>query len=390
MPKSVIKNGLTIVFLVTIFFNVSAQVNISFDSSPSYDDNIYLSPEKIGDFTIDNEIKLSYLIKSDSRKSFLSLYNNSNYISYIKYSEKSLFLNNLGFAYVNIFGKNKKQKFYFGSNWSLRKNRSEYNYYDYNQFYSYANWQFNINKTFLKAGYNFRYRSYADLSNLTNSQHYVFAQLNRSFKTRTSIILETDFGYKSFRGTNTYTTINTGHGKNITPRTVVTGTTSPAMSHIIILGRVAQSLTKKIGVFVQYRKQISLTDATNYVNLDSFSLNEELFDEPFSYSSSGVTSKLTFLLSKSSTLQFGGFYTKKDYISEHAYISSADTVRLGDIRNDKKKGISFNLSKSFYPKTKHIKSIKTFLNYSYVNNWSNSYWYNYNNNSVSMGVSIFF
>jgi len=390
MPKVIIKRGLTLIFLFTLTFRVSAQVEISFNSVNSYDDNIYLTPEKTGDFIADMELKIDYLIKPHPQKSVLSLYNSSEYIAYINYSEKNIFLNNFGLAYVQAFGKKKTVKLYLGSSWFLRKNKIEYDYYDYNQFYTYANWQININKTFLKAGYNFRYRSYAYLPDLTNAQHYLFLQLNHSFKTRTSIILESDYGYKAFNGIETYSTISTNRGRHITTQTVPDGTASPSMSHIILLGRVAQSITKKIGIFVQYRKQISLTDETDYINFDQYSQNDELFDEPFSYSSSGFSSKLTFLLSKSSKLQISGYYINKDYISERAFISEEDTEGLGDIRNDTKEGASLNLSKSFFPKTKQIKSIKTFLNYSYMYNQSNSYWYNYNNNTISLGLSIYF
>ena len=393
MQKKNILTGVIILLFTTLSQQLVAQIDVEAGSTTSYDDNIYLTPDKISDAIEDVEFKLGYFIKPHPQKSVFNLYNHSEYIAYLSYGEKNIFLNNLGAAYVHAIGKNKNVKLYTGGNWFLRKNKSEYNYYDYNQIYMYNNWQFRINKTFLKIGYNFRYRNYAYLTDLSNAQHYVFVQFNHSFKTRTSIIMESDFGYKAFKGIETYSNITVpsgGHGRRMPAQQTVTETVTPTMSHIILLARVAQSITKKIGIFVQYKRQISLTDQTDYINFDSYSQNDELFDEPFSYSSSGFSSKLTFLLPKAYKMELSGYYTSKNYISERAYISEDDTEGLGDIREDTKKGANFRFSKTFSPKSKHIQSVKTFLNYNYINNQSNSYWYNYNDNTISFGLSIQF
>ncbi|UBM63497.1 hypothetical protein LA303_05890 [Candidatus Sulfidibacterium hydrothermale] len=393
MSKKIILKGITVVLLSMLASNSYAQINAEVSTTTSYDNNIYLTPDKISDFIEDAELRLGYFIKPHPQKSVLSLYNNFEYIAYMQYGEKNIFLNNLGAAYVHALGKDKHVKLYLGGNWFLRKNRTEYNYYDYNQIYMYNNWQIQINKTFLKVGYNFRYRDYAYLTDLSNAQHYLFLQLNHSFQTRTSIIFETDFGYKSFKGVETYSviTVPTGRGgRHTTTSQTTSETVRPSMSHIIILARVAQSITKKIGIYVQYKRQISLTDKTDYINFDSYSQNDELFDEPFSYSSSGVSSKLTFIFPKAFKMEISGYYTKKNYISEKAYISEDDTEGLGDIREDTKQGMNMNISKSFSPKNKHIQSIKTFLNYNYIYNQSNSYWYNYDNSTISFGLSFQF
>ena len=128
----------------------------------------------------------------------------------------------------------------------------------------------------------------------------------------------------------------------------------------------------------------------SYVNSDSYFQDEELFDDPFSYESSAFSSKLTLILPKSANLQIGGSINHKNYIAEQAFLSVDDTLGIGGIRIDDKKSIYFNFSKTFYLNKKRLNSLKTYSNYSYIVNESNSFWYNYKNNSIGVGVLLNF
>ena len=289
------------------------------------------------------------------------------------------------------FGQNDKHQFFLGGNWLNRLNKEEYEYYNYNQIYLYSNQRFNLSGLFLKSGYNFRYRNYSNIPDLTNYQHYLFVQANKTFRTRTSIVIETDLGYKSFNGTESYVSAGGEVGSgNSSSHTTVYEEKIPSLSHLVLLTRVAQSLHDRVGIYVQYRRQISLTAETSYVNADGYFQDEELFDDPFSYNSSAFSSKLTFVLPKSINLQVGGSINYKNYITELAYVSSEDLEGLGDIRADNKQSIYFNFSKTFNSNKKRIYSFKTYLNYSYVVNESNSYWYNYKNHSIGIGLLLNF
>ena len=382
------KKLLKYLLLIGIFFSTnvdksSAQFDTFLDLSSGFDDNLYLSSDETSDLINDLDFRLNYTPKDSN----INLFYHGDYISFLNTSERNIFLNNFGGSYYKSFGDKDKHKFYMGGNWLSRYNKEEYNYYNYKQLYLFTNQRFNLNGLFLKTGYNFRYRSYAEIPDLTNYQHYLFLQANRSFKTRTSIIIETDFGYKSFKGTETFISTNGGgRGRSSLPQT----NQVPSMSHFIIMARVAQSLHDRLGIYVQYRKQFSLTDETSYVNSDSYFQDEELFDDPFSYESSAFSTKLTLILPKSTNLQIGGSINHKNYITEQAFDLFDDTVGVGGSRTDVKQSISLNFSKTFYLNKKRLNSLKTYLNYSYIANESNSYWYNYKNNSIGVGVLINF
>jgi len=370
-------------FLVTL---LSAQLTTNFNINTTYDDNLFRSPEADSDLLTDLNLNLSY----SPGKSNVVYFFNPTYFSYNSNYDRNFIVSELGFRNLIRFGGDQKQAFYFGAEWDMRINGDDYYYYDYNQIYAYANINFNLDYFFLKTGYNYRYRSYSEIPDLTNNRHYVFVQANKSFQTRTSIILETDLGYKSFAGQELYsTTFGGGRGSgrmSSSSTTSYSETEIPSLSQAVFLVRIAQSLHEKIGIYIQYRKQISLNDETTYVNSDNYYQDEELFDDPFSYESDAYSSRLTWMMPWHMKLQLGAGVISKNYISELAFESAEDTVGVAGIRADDQKNLSLNISKKFFPKKVWLNSLTFNFSYAYILNESNSYWYDYKNNYYSAGI----
>ena len=363
--------------------SVFGQFEARFDYSSSFDDNIYLSPEKTGDLIQDLDLTLRYTLK-DSATSF---YYNADFLGYIYNPVRNILFNKAGIRYLKDFGKDQDHYVYLGGYVQDRRNTDSYYYYDYQQAYLYSNLRFKLDNTFLKMGYNYRFRRYANIMELTNHQHYAFFQMSRTFRTRTTLFMEADLGFKSFHKTTTYTPVSMGDGKGGNSNIQYTAVEEqiPNMSHLIVLFRVAQALHDRVGINLQYRGQFSMNDESR-VNSGSYFEDEELFDDPFSYTSSGLSSKLTVILPKQMYIQAGGDLTLKDYISEKSYISAEDSTGMGDLRADTRINAFLKLSKTFYLKARWIDSINPYLNYSYVDNRSNSYWYNYNYHYLVLGI----
>jgi hypothetical protein len=378
----------TALSLAAFLQNLFSQFDAVLDLSSSFDDNIYLSPEKTSDLISDADLTLEYNFKDSASR----IYYNPDYISFLNTPARNILLNKLGFSHYGSFGEKSEHHYYLGGYWQNRLNRETYNFYNFNQFYGYANQRFQLNNLYLRTGYNFRYRSYPYLIELSNFQHYLFLQVNRTFRTRTSLILETDWGYKSFRGTETYVTTTTGQewGRNRPPSVSLVEEKIPSMSHVVLLARIAQSLHDRVGIYVQYRGQYNLTTKSSFSNSGSYFQDEELFDDPFSYRSTALSSRLTVILPKSVNIQVGGSLNYKDYMNEQSYLSAEDTLALGDLRVDTKKTAYLKFSKTFYLKSKLPDSIKTYINYYYVNNESNSYWYEYNYHYLGIGMTLNF
>ncbi|MCF8373875.1 MAG: hypothetical protein K9H64_19790 [Bacteroidales bacterium] len=382
-----LKLGMAILLLVALPWKerIYAQVEASVDISTSYDDNVFLSTSPQPDFITDAEITLLVHPKDSA----ISYYANSNYFAYLDNSDRNLFMNKLGFSYYKALDTSKSNFLFLGGSWLNRLNKQEFNYYNYDQFNGYTNLQFKIKKVQLKTGYNFRYRNFSYMPELNNFQNYLFFNMNRSFETRTTFIVESNLGLKTFKGEDYYVEVS-GKGMNGNPHTVTVEGDNINMSHLIMIGRVAQSLHDRVGIYVQYKRQISLIDKGSYINSDVFYQDEELFDDPFSYENSEFSTRLTVILPKQVSLQTGGIFSNKKYLSEQAYESSTDTLGVGGIREDTKNSFYVKLEKTFNAKDKWYNALRIYSNYNLVANKSNSYWYNYNYNIVTFGLQLNF
>ena len=391
-----IKHSLHLISLVCIllltFSSIYAQFQSTIDISSWHDDNLYRSPEKVDDIVTNFDLQINY----QPEETDVNLYLNGSYLLYNEFTTRSFYMNALGFNLVKSIDENEFYNFYLGVDWTFRVNNEEFNYYDYHQLYAYSNLSFNLDWFFLRGGLNYRYRNYANIPDLNNHQFYGFMQINKSFQTRTTFIIEADLGYKSFAGENfsTYTGSGTGSGGkgrgNMSETSTTTYTTTtvneiPSLSQAVLLARVTQSLHTKIGIYGQYRKQISLTDETSYVNSDDYYQDEELFDDPFSYESDAYSSQLTWMLPWQMKLQLGGATTSKNYVSEVAFESAEDTTGIG-IRADDQNSFFVNFTKTFYFNKNWINSLQFNLNYNYIRNESNSYWYDYENAVISSSI----
>jgi hypothetical protein len=376
--------ALILIGVQTIF----AQFTKSIEISSYFDDNLYRSPYPVSDMFSTLDINLEYQFGDTP----LSIAYQGGFYLYQETRDRNFSLHGINLSYFDYFGQEEENTYTLGLSGSLRSDNEMYNYYDYQQLFFYVNTRIDLWFSFLKAGYNFRSRKYINLSYLSNIRHYGFIQINKSFDTRTTIILEADIGQKSFQGQEIFTTQNslTG-GKGQGQMNTGSGTTSvttyvPSLSHLILLGRLTQSLHDKVGVYLQYRRQINLGGSSALINSEGFYQDEELFDDPFSFESEGISSQLTWIMPWSMQIKVGGSLFSKNYISENAFFAPEDTVAMGGLRTDDQNYYYINFSKSIYFNESWLNVLRINLYYNYINNSSNSYWYNYKNLIFGGGI----
>lgn len=379
----------TYIAIIFLFIGSSlhAQFSSRFNVTSSFDDNIYRSPFPTSDLLTDLELNLIY----EAGESNLRFQYNGNMILYRDLKIQNFSVHSLGTHYFKSFGEDDIHSFYLGGDWTSRINGDDYNYYDFNQLYAYFNLRLDLDYMFLKTGYNFRYRNYLNIPELSNYRHYLFAQINKSFETRTTVILEADLGYKSFTTKEMFETMDGGRlGQGQHSQTYTYSTTSlteiPPMGQLILLARVAQSIYDKMGIYIQYRQQVSLTDDPTYFTADYYYYDEDLFDDPFSYNGKNVSTQLTWLLPWTTSLRVGGSIIAKDYLKEQAYISIEDTIGLGNKRSDDQNSLYIDISKTFHFNKRWLNSLRLNFYYNFVDNRSNSFWYNYKNSIVGGGI----
>jgi hypothetical protein len=389
--KSVIYIYLSTLLLLN---SVLAQLNSGLEISSTFDDNVFRSPLPVEDVITDLDVDLGYRFQNSN----FQLFYNGNFIFFQNIKERNLSLHRFGLRYFKPFGTDDRHTFFVGANGLARIDGEEYKEYDYNQFYAYANLRFDFDYLFLKAGYNFRYRDYSNLPELNNLRHYIFLQTNKSFETRTTLILEADLGYKAFTSPIFFTSLQhspdggggmgQGPGSSLMGSSVPVTVTAdiPPMGHIILLARVAQSVFEKMGIYIQYRKQINLSDQITSITGSTFYQDEELFDDPFSFESQGLSTQLTWMMPWSMRIQIGGSLIDKNYIEETAFVSIDDSIGSGGNRVDRQENLYFNLTKTFSINRKWLDALLFNFYFGYTTNKSNSFWYNYKNRVIGGGL----
>jgi hypothetical protein len=205
-------------------------------------------------------------------------------------------------------------------------------------------------------------------------------------------------GYKKFTSPIYFTTLRVfsdggggngpGSGRTQVGTSVPVTVTAdiPPMSHLILLARLSQSIYDKMGLYIQYREQLNLSNQITSVTGSDFYQDEELFDDPFSFESQGLSTKLTWMLPWSMRLQIGGSMIDKNYIEETAYVSDFDSVGSGGKRIDKQKNLFLNFTKTFFVKRSWMNALSFNFYVGYTRNESNSYWYRYENRVIGGGI----
>jgi len=378
------------VLLAAGFVQAQFQSNVSL--STFLDDNIYRLPDPQSELLTELGLSMTYLPEDDR----FSYHGGLSYLSFLDEPDRN-FMTLDGALRLQLPLDTKSDMLYTGLEVSSRFNSPEYNYYDFSQLNFYLNMNKMWSTYLLKAGLNYRLRSYDQFPDLNNHTYTLFTQLSHSFPTRTSVIIESDLAYKQFAGITIFDSTQThtggrGMGRNASSSGSYTTSDEyiPSMTQLVFLGRVAQSLTDKIGLYAQYRWQRIIDTQSEYQNQADFYQDEEIFDDPFSYHSQTYSTRLTLILPWQMKLLINGSYSLKDYHHEYAWLNAIDTVVTEDLRQDNVTVFNPVLTRSFSFDNKMIDSFDWDVEFYFRKNDSNSYWYNYKNSVVLTTFSIKF
>ena len=152
---------------------------------------------------------------------------------------------------------------------------------------------------------------------------------------------------------------------------------------------VGQSLTDNIGLRLRFLQRWNLNDRGRAFvgGAVDFIGEEELFDDPYSYESSELSITLTYLLPWSMTLRTGGYYFFKDY-NYPATLDYADP--FATLRNDERTGGWFRIGKRIGGAWLLFNGLDVSIGYSYLRNQSNTGYYDYSSNSLTLGIGTDF
>ncbi len=326
-----------------------------------FDDNIYNNYSNVSDFVNNFSGEGGYDFESEQNN--FELYYSGNYIYFNKNISKTSSFHKFGMVETYLFAE-EDNPLNMGVNYSFRSNREEFSVYDYGQLTTYINYMHSISEADkLQGGLIFNKVDYKNYSLFSYYEYKFFAKSIFSFETGTSLIIGAELDLKKYSQ------------KINDPEMAETVTQSK------FLLQSGQSLTDELGIsaYLLYRK--NLKSGNRFFNIDEFVYyEEEIFNDVYSNEGYETGLSLTYLFSSTVTGKLEGKYQAKNYFNLPA--ATADGTEMDLTRKDNlyAAGVSFEINLNTL-----INGSALYLNYNFLLNESNDYYYDHSNQLFSFG-----
>jgi hypothetical protein len=304
------------------------------------------------------------------------------------------------------------QQFYMGggdsTSWSLlaenRLNRPDYQIYNYLSVRGGIN-QNQVIKNFLwRLSGGVTLNNFMELPDLNNLLFTTYTSLQRSFVTRTSFIGTAAFNYKYYLREIAVTDSaelflpsvsqlyqgggpgpgHGGPGDGSGYDVYVPSSEQRGLAQLLLTLRLAQSLTSYTGLAVQYQVRFNFSEYDRSVTglVYGYSSESQIFDDPMGYESQMWGMELTQLLPYQISIKAAGYYQQKNYVAQGSYLDDLNFDQ-SILREDLFRTIWGTLEKRF---SLWEASLALQVNYQWIDNSSNSYWYDYVSQFISLGI----
>ncbi len=282
-------------------------------------------------------------------------------------------------------------------------NRAEYNLYDY---LNGSLWfQHVVQGTNQQIQWNARLSTtrYQQVSELDHWLFHTGIRFYHGFKTRTSVLGGVYYQYKQYLSGQTYTVsadsfpmLPDGRGRGGSWRTYWYGSrtisaAAPSASQIRYWVRLAQSLGRKTGLAVQFSQQFSLTSDDRYLAglPANYVTDSQIFDDPMGYDAYSVYALMTHVFSPRMKLRIGYQFLNKDYNAQGIY-RDAETFDESTLRQDDNQTAWLYFERQLLYRNRSGLGLQVYMQYQWQENQSNSYWYQYTDQSFLVGMTLSF
>jgi hypothetical protein len=404
------KGGITILLLTLVF----AQSPVAFGQTTgsvgihfSHDSNSYRTYDAVPDYVTETSFSIARDMMADPWTARLFYDGNLSFFS--ENSDRRFQDHTMGLAFSRPFPWN-DALLAIGGNFSLSRNAALYEYADYTQGLGYVNAKFSIGQASAnQLGYRLRYRGYENLPVYSYLENYVFERVNFSFSSGTSLILQTSYGRKSYSAQSSSSAAppmpadGHGHmgGENRGGEdggdywwgsSGDSASLVPSASQWTGSMRVGQSITASTGVGVYYLRRANLGGNVRpsypYGELYSYSPEDELFNDPYSYEGHELGAELTRLLPWQMSAKLGYDHYIKNY-SYPARDLAGEPLASGRTRSDTQDVVRLNLSKTFSGGSA-IDGFHVTTELLTIANESNDPYFDYDDTVITFGTGLSF
>jgi len=360
-----------IVLQLISFSFTNAQWNFQLSTNQEFNSNPFRSVDPTSDFISTFDVGIQKEI-SDFSLLYYGSYNKFNTSTEIDY-----YWHQLGFF-------KETESITWGAYFEQRFNR------DVNDFFNYLNYAAYIRKPFQlfdfswEANISYSSMNYSVIPDFNNWVVASGLSTRRSFETKTTIFASAILNYKGFK--NYYSNIDSSFGTH----NVLLNSESVNITQLVLNARIAQSLAENTGLALNYNLKKILSGSGFSASLIESTYGEiELYEDPVSQEGYSVGALLTQILPADITLKLAYSYADKSYPSQGIYLSETEE-NLDVSRNDIQTYFSTSISKPFYFDNESGSELNLKLNYQLIKNTSNSYFFNYDINTVSLSLYFIF
>jgi len=356
-----------LVLLISVFsFNLQAQFYLNADVEGYYDDNIFNNHLNESDFINAFTGELGYDIESE--QNIFEIYYIGFFNRYYKYTDKSTVIHKAGLVDTYLFSEN-DNPLNVGLNYTVRINKEDYYIYDFNQISAYANYMHSISESNkMQLGIIGNRIDYENFSLFSHYQLKAFLRSVNSFESRTSITAAAEIDQKIY-----------------IEKMKSEGLADEVLQAKLYL-QLGQGITDDLGLSAYAFFRNNLSGGNRYFNtIDYVYYEEELFNDI--YSNEGIETGLTFsyLFLPNILGKVSGRYEIRNYTDLPA--ADEEGNELDELRQDNQYSVGASLE---FGLSEILSGLYLSLNYNYIKNVSNDYYYDYNNQIYAITLGFDF
>ena len=267
----------------------------------------------------------------------------------------------------------------------------EYSYYKNSGLGLYGKWKHYFKASQLVTiGYDLNLKKYAEVTEASNTEHEIFISYNQSFRTKTSLNLESAIALQNFWPQTSEDSwggsLSGDELNNIPSKTLVTNKL-----------RVSQSLGNKIGLTLWLSAQVLLNDKT-----DTSSLQDGLenpFTDRFRWEGPSSALRLIYRLNPDNRFQLSHAYASKSFVDVPVYrfdfetmeyeLNAGTLVNLGHDREYVRNKIGFQWTKNWtLTRYDWVSGFELILGTGWTQNSSNDPLYDYTSRNYSLSLNF--
>ena len=352
--------------LLLFYTDNNAQLYLTANVGGYFDDNIFNNYLIASDFINTFSGELGYDFETE--QNILEIYYEGFFNRYYEYADKSTNIHKVGVVNTYLFSEF-DNPLNIGLNYTIRNNKEDYYIYDFNQISAYANYTHSISESNkIQIGLVGNRINYENFSIFSNYQFKAFLRSANSFESRTSLTAAVELDQKNY--------IEDYSSKGLANEVL----------QVRMYTQLGQGITPKLGLsgFAFFRK--NLNGGNRFVNsFDYVYYEEELFNDV--YASDGIETglTLTYLFLPNVIGKISGIYETRNYTD--LPVADEEGNDLDELRIDNEFSLGASLE---FGLSQIINGLYLSVNYNYIRNKSNDYFYNYNNQifAISLGFDL--